>query len=110
MSAVVLAIQRDTYLPFLGHTVMPEPITGFTQAETLISKKISGLPPNVKVMYWAALPSETVIDNPSDAYGDYSNQGVTKTDDNGTVKCQSQPSVDDPLGLKIYTLTLMKSS
>jgi uncharacterized membrane protein YuzA (DUF378 family) len=87
MSAIVLSIQRDTYLPFLGHTVMPQPTADYTQPQpqtgTLITKVVENLPANVKVIYWAALPSETVVDNPTDAYGDYSNQGVTTTDANG---------------------------
>jgi len=83
MSALVLVIQRDSRLPFLGHTVMPQPMTEYKPSGELITKTIKNLPKNVKVIYWAALPSDTVVDNPTDAYGDYSNQGVTVTDING---------------------------
>lgn len=82
-SAIVLMIQRDTYLPFLGHTVMPKPMTEFTPTGDLKEKIVENLPANVKVIYWASLPSDKVVDNPKDAYGEYTNQGVTKTDANG---------------------------
>jgi hypothetical protein len=52
--------EHYTYLPFLGRTVMPK------------TKVITNLPPNVKVIYWAAHPANKVIDI-----------GVTKTDENG---------------------------
>jgi hypothetical protein len=78
-------IQRDTYLPFLGHTVMPKPITEYKPSgENIITKTVENLPPNVKVIYWAALSSDKTIDNPYDAYGDYTNQGITTTDNNGS--------------------------
>ena len=97
MAALILSIQRDTYLPFLGHTVMPQPINEDKPSGELIEKEISGLPKNVKVIYWAALPSDTVVDNPTDAYGDYSNQGVTMTDDNGNATLQ----VNSPASYKV---------
>jgi uncharacterized membrane protein YuzA (DUF378 family) len=85
ISAIILLVQRDTYLPFLGHTVMPKPMTEYNPSgENVITRTIENLPPNVKVIYWASLPSDKIIDNPIDAYGDYTNQGVTITDTNGS--------------------------
>ena len=83
MVALILLSQRDTFLPFLGRTVMPQPLTEYKPSGKLKIKVITNLPPNVKVIYWAAHPSNKIIDNPYDAYGDYVNQGVTKTDENG---------------------------
>lgn len=103
MSAILLMIQRDTFLPFLGITVMPQPMTEYKPTGDLITKTINNLPPNVKVIYWASLPSDKVIDNPDDAYGNYSNQGVTTSDENGNATLQVQnpasykiPSYYDP--------------
>ncbi len=103
MSALVLLIQRNTYLPFLGKTVIPQPMTNYKPNGNLISKVVTNLPPNVKVVYWAALPSDTIIDNPDDAYGNYSNQGVTTTDTNGNAILEVQnpasykiPAIYDP--------------
>ena len=85
MSAIVLSLQRDTYLPFLGHTVMPQPSNDPLPIGPSVTITKSGLPANVKVIYWAALPSDKVIDNPTDAYGNYSNKGTTTTDKDGNV-------------------------
>jgi uncharacterized membrane protein YuzA (DUF378 family) len=97
MSALVLFIQRETFLPFLGRTVIPQPMTEYKPTGELKTKIIKNLPPNVKVMYWAALPSDKIVDNPNDAYGNYSNQGVTTTDANGTAILQ----VQNPASYKI---------
>jgi uncharacterized membrane protein YuzA (DUF378 family) len=97
MSALILIIQRDTYLPFLGHTVIPQPMTEYKPSGTLITRTINDLPANVKVIYWAAEPSDKIIENPTDAYGDYNNQGVTTTDANGTAILQ----VRNPASYKI---------
>ncbi len=103
MSAIVLMVRRDTFLPFLGKTVIPEPISTYKPKGDLIIKTIENLPPNVKVIYWASLPSDKVVDNPDEAYGDYSNQGITTTDANGKAILQVQkpasykiPSYYDP--------------
>ena len=97
MSAIVLMIQRDTYLPFLGRTVVPQPLNDYIPTGDLITKNIENLPANVKVVYWAALPSDKVVENPEDAYGNYSNQGVTTTDANG----KATLSVQKPASYKI---------
>jgi uncharacterized membrane protein YuzA (DUF378 family) len=83
IAGLVLSAQRDTYLPFLGRTVMPQPLIEYKPSGKLKIKVITNLPPNVKVIYWVAHQSNKVVDNPYDAYGDYSNHGVTKTDENG---------------------------
>lgn len=83
MAALILLFHRNTYLPFLGHTVMPNPLNDSIPSGDLITKTIKNLPPNVKVIYWASLPSDKTIDNPYDAYGNYTNQGVTTTNSNG---------------------------
>ncbi len=88
ISAIILMVQKDTYLPFLGRTVMPQPISEYMPNGDLVSKTIKYLPPNVKVIYWAALPSDTIVSNPQDAYDNYKNQGVTTTDDNGVAILQ----------------------
>jgi uncharacterized membrane protein YuzA (DUF378 family) len=82
-AAIILLFQKDTFLPFLGSSVMPPPLSENMPVGDLKTKIIKDLPSNVKVIYWASLPSDTTINNPSDAYGDYSNQGVTTTDNNG---------------------------
>lgn len=100
-SAIILIIQRDTFLPFLGHTVYPKPMTEYNPSgENVITRRIENLPPNVKVIYWAALPSDKTIDNPYDAYGEYTNQGVTTTDANGVAILNVQKPTSYKVPLK----------
>jgi uncharacterized membrane protein YuzA (DUF378 family) len=83
LATILLAVRRNTYLPFLGEAVIPKPITDSTPDGSTTTKKISGLPSKVKVLYWAAKQSKDVIGNPKDAYDNYTNQGVTTTDKDG---------------------------
>jgi uncharacterized membrane protein YuzA (DUF378 family) len=82
---VLLLINRDTYLPFLGKAAFPLPLKEFTPVAKgeMISKTIKNLPVGAKVIYWAANSSDNVIDNPLEAYGSYENQGVTVVNDKG---------------------------
>jgi uncharacterized membrane protein YuzA (DUF378 family) len=85
VAALYLAMQRDTWLPFLGRTVMPvqllvkgEP----AQATKIITVHVK---PHQHVVFWAALPKgeDAAVDT---AYGDYSNSGLTVADENGKAK------------------------
>ena len=88
ISAIILMLQKDTFLPFLGTASMPQPIAEYLPIGNLTSKTVKNLPPNVKVIYWASLPSDTVFSNPQDAYDNYRNQGVTTSDNNGVAVLQ----------------------
>ena len=82
ISIVLLAIKKQTWLPFLGDTVIPVTLLPETVnvGDTTIKIKVK---PNTKVAYWASLPS-TAEKLPVDiAYGDYSNAGVSKSDKDG---------------------------
>lgn len=79
-----LLFERDTLLPFLGHTVYPcQPLKQITPENYNIQIKIKTIP-NTNVIYWASESSQNVFDNPYDAYGDYTNSGVTRSDQHGT--------------------------
>jgi hypothetical protein len=81
--AVFHLVQRDYYLPFLGPTVIP-----IKESETvgkLIDVKLTGLPANTRVLYWAANESENTFNNPLEAYRGYGNSGLTKTNEKGDV-------------------------
>ena len=85
-SAIVLLMTRDSYLPFLGTAAIPAPqedTEPMAAGPDTITKEVKNLPPNVKVLFWAAQSSENTKNTPEDAYGDYSNQGVTTTSTNG---------------------------
>ena len=84
LSTILLAVRRNTYLPFLGESVMPKPLSDSVPDGSTITKKITGLPSKVKVLYWAAKQSKDVIGNPKEAYDNYTNQGVTTSDKDGS--------------------------
>lgn len=87
IAAVVLVVVvylgsfRNTYLPFLGPTVLPQSLlkapgtvakTGATQV-TLFAD----VPDNTKVVYWAAKTSQDIIfEDPFVAYEGYTNAGI----------------------------------
>jgi uncharacterized membrane protein YuzA (DUF378 family) len=84
--ALSILFDRDTYLPFLGETVMPcafipeqIPENADTQVEVHVE-------PNVKVLYWAAEPSTEGLKALKDwrgAYMKYMNVGVVKSNEDG---------------------------
>jgi len=79
----VLLFERDTLLPFLGHTVYPcDKLEEVSPENYNLQIKIKTIP-NTNIIYWASESSESIFDNPYDAYGDYSNNGVVRSDDNG---------------------------
>jgi hypothetical protein len=83
---ILLSINRDTYLPFLGESALPcdnlvESVP--LGANSSVTVKV---PPNTKVVYWAAdseNDSLTISPDPWVAYKDYANAGVTTSDRNG---------------------------
>lgn len=82
ISALYLASDRDTYLPFLGKTIIPlniitsEKIPDGANVDYILNLK--GYPNGTRVFYWGAKSTNknTVIRDPITAYGDYSNSGV----------------------------------
>jgi hypothetical protein len=83
LSALYFLFDRDFYLPFLGECAIPIGVR--KPIENLKKIKLSDLPPNTNIIYWAAKPSSQVIENPFEAYKDYSNSNVGKSDNNGDI-------------------------
>ncbi len=85
--SVYFLINRNFYLPFLGNSVYP--CGGLSERTPQNSNKMVqvNVKPNVNVIYWASenftSNDNLIIDNPWDAYGDYDNYGVVKSNDNG---------------------------
>ena len=88
IAALSLMFHRDTYLPFLGETVMP--------CAALVDRVPPGatrelrvtVTPGSKVLFWAAEPaSEHLkhVNNWKAAYADYQNAGISTADANGSV-------------------------
>jgi uncharacterized membrane protein YuzA (DUF378 family) len=84
LAAICLAVQRDTYLPFLGYSVFPS----YLMSEKIPSQYNLEIPvhvkPNVFVAYWAATeyPGNTT-QNWKVAYDRFQNSGITRSDENG---------------------------
>ena len=84
LSALYFLFDRDFYLPFLGKSVIP--ITTQQQdSKDLKQVILKDLPPNTNVIFWAAKGGKEPALNPMDAYSEYANSGVAKTNDKGEV-------------------------
>lgn len=87
-----VGINRNTYLPFLGYTVIPpnlfdKEITP-SGATDILTLTLNNVPDNTKVIYWAALSSKDkniIHTDPMLAYGDYNNTGITTVKDNRAI-------------------------
>lgn len=82
VAGILLASERNTWLPFLGLTVFPDslvPLVQPTKSDRSISIKTL---PNVKIAYWSALNKGEKTDVYL-AYGNYENSGVVVSDANG---------------------------
>jgi uncharacterized membrane protein YuzA (DUF378 family) len=84
LSALLVAFNRDTYLPFLGESVFPCSILS-EQAPPGATRSIDvQVEPNSKVVYWASEPSDgSNIPTYVDAYRSYLNAGVAIADSTG---------------------------
>lgn len=80
--ALILAVDRDTYLPFLYNAVFPSSLVksvhspAHANVETVI---IVDEPDGTKIAYWGAMPlHQDVHDTPQQAYANYANAGVAE--------------------------------
>jgi uncharacterized membrane protein YuzA (DUF378 family) len=93
VSAVALAVQRDTWLPFLGNSVLPGAVVPLKKnmGDTTVDVKVM---PGAKVAYWAAEPETKVgADGATEgndsvplvraAYDQFENSGVVVANDQG---------------------------
>ncbi len=104
--ALVFLFDRDFYLSFLGKTVYPcGSLKESTPENATLSVNVV-VPPNVNVVYWAAEPSEDQpVNNPWDAYKNYSNTGVVKSSDDGVATLKVRPPTSYQVG-QLMTRTL----
>ena len=89
ISALYIMWDRDTYLPFLGRTIIPcNFLKDSIPANATKIITINITKPNTKVLYWAAdnTSNPSVVNNYINAYNDFSNSGVATSDKNGIVK------------------------
>jgi hypothetical protein len=87
IAALSLFLSRDIYLPFLGETLVPSAAFATRTPDNANQEVNISVAPNTKVLYWAAEPkdaSSNSVNNWDAAYTDYTNSGVTISDDKGT--------------------------
>ena len=86
LAGLSLMFHRDTYLPFLGESIMPCSIlTNRAPSGATRDVKVK-VNPGAKVLYWASEPATEhlkEINNWQKAYTDYENAGVATADVNG---------------------------
>lgn len=81
--------KRDTYLPFLGDMALPSSALPATKLNGNVLMQLINLPPNSKVIYWAANSDQQQkmpIVGPKKAYSGHFNGGVSITDNKGTAQ------------------------
>jgi uncharacterized membrane protein YuzA (DUF378 family) len=105
LSALIVALDRDFYLSFLGQAVYPcGSLVSKVPAKSDTDVRVR-VPPNSNVVYWASEPSknDAVIDNPWDAYMNYENSGVVKANDMGEaiLKIRHPSSYVVPMGKQL---------
>ena len=103
--ALLSVAGRDFYLPFLGDAVIPSGALNLGQVPLNANvSTVVKVPPNSKVIYWAAEPSEsTKKEMPWKAYREYSNAGVVAADEKGnaTVSIRSPQEYKTPWGKQL---------
>jgi uncharacterized membrane protein YuzA (DUF378 family) len=94
LCALMIMFDRDTYLPFLGETVMPASVLAErVPAGASLAVKVR-VPPGSKVLYWAAEPATDGLEHMNDwreAYQEFENAGVTHADSRGNAILKVRP-------------------
>lgn len=88
VAALAIGFYRDSYLPFLGPTIMPCALLNPQTPKDADFEVQVTIRPGVKVLYWAAEPANTDLhhtENWRQAYSDYKNAGVAVADGEGVV-------------------------
>jgi uncharacterized membrane protein YuzA (DUF378 family) len=87
IAAAFVAFRRDTFLPFLGETVMPCSILENKTPEHADTEVVvDGLEPGAKLLFWAAEPETSGLTRIQDwrqAYLKFANAGVATANQNG---------------------------
>ena len=88
--AGVYLIKRDTFLPFLGKTVIPSFVIPLKENKHTNHVTKIKVKPKSKVIYWAAKKLDSNKHSFWKAYGNFSNSGVVMSDKDGiaTIKLQ----------------------
>ncbi len=102
LSAICVGFSRDSYLPFLGSSVMPCSLLNPQEPKGSNYEVQVSLRPGSKVLYWAAEPANhdlQFVTNWRNAYRDYKNAGVAIADGAGkaTLRLRKPQSYTVPI-------------
>jgi len=86
IAGISLALKKETWLPFLGRTVIPTNVLDLKVPVKYDTKVKITIEPNTKVIYWAALGKNNPNQDVSVAYNNYENSGVALSDATGIVE------------------------
>jgi len=90
-AALYVGLSRDSYLPFLGETVIPCSLLNERTPEKADLKVRIIAPVGKKVLYWAALPEKNKDSKTwQEAYGHFENAGVAIAGEDGSALLQVQ--------------------
>jgi len=98
LSAVYVGFKRDTYLPFLGESVLPCSVLG-TQTPPGATRSVQvRVEPDTKVVFWASEPGDGQ-GTWQTAYREYQNAGVAIADSTGiaTLKVREPQGYSVPI-------------
>lgn len=106
LAALGLAFYRDSYLPFLGPSVMPCALLKEQTPENADFEVRVFVKPGAKVLYWAAEPENKdleTVHNWKEAYLGFRNAGVALADNDGyaTLKVRKPQSYTVPMKGKL---------
>jgi hypothetical protein len=86
VAALYIGFKRDTYLPFLGETIVPGGALAEKTPQNANEQVTITTIPGAKVLYWAAEPNPTQgkeVPNWDEAYTEFENSGVAIADGAG---------------------------
>lgn len=100
VSALFLAFNRNTYLPFLGEAVFPSSVLKEQTPAGATTRLRIKIKPFTKIIYWASEPDDNINMKSFElAYDKYENAGVTTSNNEGiaTINIRKPQSYSVPL-------------
>ena len=92
VSTLLLILNRDSFLPFLGESFVPEVFLSLNSRKPKNVEKTVEIStePNRKIIYWAADPGKDVKKTWKKGYNKFENSGVVVADKTGLAKIPVQ--------------------
>jgi uncharacterized membrane protein YuzA (DUF378 family) len=108
LSALYVMFDRDTYLPFLGPTLVPCSVLQVREPPGATKEVKVVIAPHTKIMYWASEPASDNLKHVKswmDAYQKYDNAGVAVSNGDGVAIMK----VRDPQTYKVPFMGKLES-